>query len=229
MEVHELLKFDYDMFLRIITAVLLGFAIGLERELTNKYAGLRTHLLVCLGSCVFTILSIYAFPMAVESLNPQGYGDPARIAAQILTGIGFIGGGTVLRHGNSVSGLTTAATLWMSASIGMACGTAMYDVALIATLTSVLVLVLVRYFETNVLINSTKNLKTLKIVLACEDENAEKLNSYIVDTFPKLTEITKKIDKKTNLSKIIAKDDVHNKKAVQVLYKNFYRLGLAET
>ena len=137
----------YNIVLPLISATLLGAVIGIERELTNKYAGLRTNLLVCLGSCVFTILSIYGFPLAVEQVNPQGYGDPARIAAQILTGIGFIGGGTVLKHGATVYGLTTAATLWISAAIGMACGVGMFELAIITTLLSFIVLVSIRSVE----------------------------------------------------------------------------------
>ena len=109
---------EKNMLLDILLAMVLGFAIGFERELTNKWAGLRTHMLVCMGSCIFTLLSIHAFPVFAHS--PQA--DPARIAAQVLTGIGFIGGGTVLKHGSAIYGLTTAAALWITASIGMACG-----------------------------------------------------------------------------------------------------------
>src|SRR5574344_1187864 len=97
------------LLLDILLAILLGFAIGFERELTNKWAGLRPHMLGCLGSCIITIPSSHAFPVFARS--PQA--GPARIAAQILTGIGFRGGGTVLRHGYSIYGLTTAATLWI--------------------------------------------------------------------------------------------------------------------
>ena len=111
-----------EILLRVFSACLLGFAIGLEREMTNKYAGLRTNILVCLGACLFTIISIYGFPTVVTDENANGIRDTARVAAQVVTGIGFIGGGTVLRHGATVFGLTTAATLWMVASIGHAGG-----------------------------------------------------------------------------------------------------------
>ena len=83
---------DGDLIFRIVLSLILGFIIGLEREITNKSAGLRTNILVCVGSCLFTILSIFGFSNAL-SIYPMG--DPARVAAQILTGIGFIGGGTV--------------------------------------------------------------------------------------------------------------------------------------
>ena len=118
--------FDISLVIRVLSSVLLGFAIGLEREMTNKYAGLRTNILVCLGACLFTIISIYGFPEVSVTGDELGTRDTARVAAQVVTGIGFIGGGTVLRHGATVFGLTTAATLWVSASIGMACGAGMY-------------------------------------------------------------------------------------------------------
>jgi len=222
----HILTFEFMILARILAACIFGSAIGLERELTNKYAGLRTHILVCLGSCIFTILSIYAFPSAVYG----SHGDPARISAQILTGIGFIGGGTVLRHGSSVYGLTTAATLWIAAAIGMACGTGMVDVAFLTTLFSVLILVLIRLFEQKVLIHSTKNTKRLKITAFCPDENADDLHDYIVDTFSNITEISKKhSEKKENLTRIIAIIDVSLKKPVQSLYKSFKDLKILES
>ena len=118
---------EFSIFIRLLMAVLLGFAVGLEREMTNKYAGLRTNILVCVGACVFTILSVYGFPTFANGDNvlidhATGIRDTSRVAAQVVTGIGFIGGGTVLRHGATIFGITTAATLWMAASIGMACG-----------------------------------------------------------------------------------------------------------
>ena len=153
--------FDITLVIRVLSSVLLGFAIGLEREMTNKYAGLRTNILVCLGACLFTIISIYGFPEVSVTGDELGTRDTARVAAQVVTGIGFIGGGTVLRHGATVFGLTTAATLWVSASIGMACGAGMYGLAIVATVLSILVLVSVRLFEKNVLISSTKNTRGL--------------------------------------------------------------------
>lgn len=221
---HEL-SFHLLILSRIIAAILFGFGIGLERELTNKHAGLRTHILVCLGSCVFTILSIYAFPMAVDQTNPQAFGDPARVAAQILTGIGFIGGGTVLRHGSSVFGLTTAATLWVAASIGMACGAGMLDIAFWATLFSVAVLVLIRLFEKHVLVGSTKNMKRLKITIACKDKNADDIYNYIVENFDYMHEISKKKeDKGDGLIRIVVILDISGKKQIQSLYKKFQSL-----
>jgi putative Mg2+ transporter-C (MgtC) family protein len=212
------LAFNLLILTRIIAAVIFGFGIGLERELTNKYAGLRTHILVCLGSCVFTILSIYAFPTSVYG----SHGDPARISAQILTGIGFIGGGTVLRHGSSVYGLTTAATLWVAASIGMACGAGMLDIALWATIFSIIILVLIRLFERNVLVHSIKNIKRFKINAYCKNEFVENIHNYIMDNFEYIHEISKKIDAENkNLTFVEAIIDINGKKQIQSLYKRF--------
>lgn len=210
---------------RITAAIAFGFGLGLERELTNKYAGLRTHILVCLGSCVFTILSIYAFPLAIDHTHPQAFGDPARIAAQILTGIGFIGGGTVLRHGSSVYGLTTAATLWVAASIGMSCGVGMLDVGFITTLLSVSILVLIRAFERDVLTSNLKNTKRLRISASCNSDFAESIHNYIIENFDYMHEISKKVDiDKSNHTKIIATVDVNGKKQIQSIYKKFQNL-----
>src|SRR3982751_1920469 len=111
--------------LRLAVAAILGGAIGFERELRERGAGLRTHLVVCVGSALFTLVSAYAF------VGPRV--DPTRISAQIVSGIGFLGAGAIIRQGLSVRGLTTAATLWLVAAIGMACGAGYYSAALITT------------------------------------------------------------------------------------------------
>ena len=116
------------MLLRLAVAAGLGGAIGFERELRERQAGLRTHLVVSLGAALFTLVSAYAFR------NFGSKVDPTRIAAQIVSGIGFLGAGAIIRQGFSVRGLTTAATLWLVAAIGMASGAGYYDGAFIATL-----------------------------------------------------------------------------------------------
>ena len=160
---------DIDVILRLTASIILGFIIGIERELTSKSAGLRTHILVCLGSAAFTLLSIYAFPKLVSPDNPVGYGDPARIAAQILTGIGFIGGGTVLRMGPSVIGLTTAASLWVAAAIGMAAGTGDFLIGTFTAIATVIVLTSIRKFEQIVLGRSKKKYAKIKVSLITDN------------------------------------------------------------
>jgi putative Mg2+ transporter-C (MgtC) family protein len=117
--------------LRLTVAGVLGGAVGLERELRERQAGLRTHLVVCVGAALFTLVSAYGFHDVLE--RGQVVADPTRIAAQIVSGIGFLGAGAIIRQGLSVRGLTTAATLWLVAAIGMASGAGYYDAAIIAT------------------------------------------------------------------------------------------------
>ena len=121
-----------DFILRLFVAALLGGLIGLEREYREKAAGLRTHFLVALGSSLFMIVSAYGFDGALT--NPQMRLDVSRIAAQVVSGIGFIGAGTIIFQKNAIHGLTTAAGVWVTAAIGLTCGAGMYILALSATL-----------------------------------------------------------------------------------------------
>jgi putative Mg2+ transporter-C (MgtC) family protein len=117
----------------VVLAVVLGGAIGMEREVSGKAAGLRTNVLICLGATVFTIVSRQ---MALQ------YNDSvARIAAQIVTGVGFIGAGAIIQDRGGIHGLTTAATIWLVASIGMACGAHFYRLAVLTTLVAIIVLI----------------------------------------------------------------------------------------
>jgi putative Mg2+ transporter-C (MgtC) family protein len=122
-----------EVMLRLGVAALLGGAIGLERELRDREAGLRTHLLVSMGSALFTIISAYGFHEFLVNGGAVVRADPTRIAAQIVSGIGFLGAGAIIRQGFSIKGLTTAATLWVVAAIGMAAGAGYYSAAIIAT------------------------------------------------------------------------------------------------
>ena len=122
-----------EALLRVLAAAALGGAVGLERELREREAGFRTHMLVSVGSALFTIVSAYGFREFLTSGDNVIRADPTRIAAQIVTGIGFLGAGAIIRQGLSVRGLTTAATLWVVAAIGMAAGAGYYGGALITT------------------------------------------------------------------------------------------------
>ncbi len=121
-----------DTLLRLAVAALLGGAIGLERELDEKAAGLRTHMLVASGSALFTLVGAYGFSSFLGHGKVVSY-DPSRIAAQIVTGIGFLGAGVIFRQGFTIRGLTTAASLWLVAAIGMAAGAGYWAGAVLAT------------------------------------------------------------------------------------------------
>lgn len=118
-----------DMYIKLLVATILGGIVGMEREVHDKAAGLRTHMLVCLGSCLITITSIHMYDLykGIGSVSPE------RIAAQIVSGIGFLGAGTIIRSQASIVGLTTAASLWAVAGIGLALGTGLYLVSIFTT------------------------------------------------------------------------------------------------
>ena len=125
-----------ELTLRLVVALLLGAVIGWERELQRMPAGFRTHALVSLGSAIFTIVSAYAFTGPLS--------DPTRIAAQVVSGVGFLGGGAILHYGGTVRGLTTAASLWAVAAVGMAAGAGLF---IVATVSAVLVIVALEVFQ----------------------------------------------------------------------------------
>ena len=136
----------WEFILRIFVAALLGGAIGLEREYRAKEAGMRTHFLVALGSALFMIVSAYGFEGALGS--PEHRWDVSRVAAQVVSGIGFIGAGTIIFHKseNVVRGLTTAAGLWVTAAIGLACGGGLYILAVASTFLVLIGLEAFNYF-----------------------------------------------------------------------------------
>ena len=122
---------EVEFLLRLFCAAVLGGIIGLEREYRSKEAGFRTHFLVALGSALFMIVSAYGFTDALN--NDLQRWDLSRVAAQVVSGIGFIGAGTIIFQKNAVRGLTTAAGVWVTAAIGLACGAGMYELATAAT------------------------------------------------------------------------------------------------
>jgi putative Mg2+ transporter-C (MgtC) family protein len=165
----------WDVLLRIVVAAGLTGAIGLERELRERAAGLRTHMLVGVGSALFTIVSAYGWADFRFS-TPQGIVfDPTRIAAQIVTGIGFLGAGAIIRQGLSVRGLTTAAGLWVVAAIGMAAGAGYYSAALFGTGVVLVGLGPLRWIEGGVLARLRRGGRVLEIDLPRERPISEVL------------------------------------------------------
>ncbi|MDI9484179.1 MAG: MgtC/SapB family protein [Bacillota bacterium] len=132
---------NVEIAVRLFLALILGGLIGLERESMGRPAGFRTHILVSVGSSLIMIISAYAFGGGSE-----GY-DPGRIAAQVVSGIGFLGAGTIMREGANVRGLTTAASLWTVAGIGLAVGSGFYFAAVVATFLVVLTLIALNQLE----------------------------------------------------------------------------------
>lgn len=142
------IELDLGIALRLIVASILGGIIGLEREVHGRPAGFRTHLLVSLGSCLFVVTSV-CFYQKFGNLTAQGpVGvDPGRVAAQVVTGIGFLGAGAIIREKASIRGLTTAACLWVAAAVGVAVGVEMYATSLLVTLLAVINLIFLKKLE----------------------------------------------------------------------------------
>ena len=134
---------DLQMFMRLLLTLVLSGLIGLERQVHRRDAGLRTHILVALGSCLIMLTSLYVFDIYKDQVAM----DPVRIAAGVVTGIGFLGAGTIIRETDGVRGLTTAASLWVVAGIGLAVGVGFNNVAIYTTILVLIVLHFLRYLE----------------------------------------------------------------------------------
>jgi putative Mg2+ transporter-C (MgtC) family protein len=163
---------------RLGVAAALGGVIGLEREASGKPAGFRTNLLICLGAALVTHLSI---EVARDVTLPGGFrSDPGRLAAQIVSGIGFLGAGTIIQARGSVVGLTTAATLWVVATIGMAVGAGAYVEAVVATGVVILALGILGRFEDNLLPYHFQE-RLMRVTLKPDDGLVEGVEKYLSD------------------------------------------------
>lgn len=164
------LSFSMELLItvRVLLAVILGFVLGFERELFKRSAGLRTHILVCIASCLIMLVSIYGFEGS----------DPARLAAQAVSGIGFLGAGAIIKGDKGITGITTAATIWMSAMIGLSCGNGFYFGAILTTVCSLVILTLLRKVEHNLTFSRKYKAKIL-LVLKKEDGIMEQIRDYL--------------------------------------------------
>jgi putative Mg2+ transporter-C (MgtC) family protein len=147
---------DTQIFTRLALSVILSSLVGLERELHRRTAGLRTHILVSMGSCLIMLTSLYVFAIYKDQVPL----DPTRIAAGVITGIGFLGAGAIMRERAGVKGLTTAASLWVVAAVGLAVGCGFYSAAIFSTLLTLVVLMVLRTVEGAILDREAKKTKT---------------------------------------------------------------------
>jgi putative Mg2+ transporter-C (MgtC) family protein len=138
---------DNQIIVRLVLSVILGGLIGLERQLHRRNAGLRTHILVTLGSCLIMLTSLYVFDIYKNEADL----DPSRIAAGVITGIGFLGAGTIIRDRDGIKGLTTAASLWVVSGIGLAVGCGFYKAGVYTALLALVALILLRKIEATML------------------------------------------------------------------------------
>jgi putative Mg2+ transporter-C (MgtC) family protein len=173
--------------LSLTVALVLGAAIGLERELSDKAAGLRTNILICIGSCLFMIVS--------KNFTGILNADPTRIAAQIVTGIGFIGAGAIMHRGGQVSGLTTAATIWVVAAVGMACGVGDYSIA--AFTTAMTLLVQVVFTRLDAYVDELRQRHNFRISSDLDEAGLEEIKTIFRDSDVKV--LRRKLMKKDGL------------------------------
>lgn len=166
---------NLDLLLRLLLAIVLGGAIGLERELSDKPAGFRTNILICLGAALFTEMSVL---IATVGVVPAGAGDPTRIAAQIVSGMGFLGAGTILQARGGVRGLTTAATIWTVAAIGVTVGAGAHWLAIGATLLVILVLVILGRVE-RLIVHRSSSERIVQVSFTPEPGHLERLGGVL--------------------------------------------------
>ncbi len=201
----------FDILGGLLMAVVLGGAVGLERELQGKAAGLRTNVLICVGATLFTQLSIFVV---------REGGDPSRIAAQIVTGVGFIGAGTILRDRGLVTGLTSAATIWLVAAIGVAIGAGAVLEATGTTLLVVLVLAALRWVESAIARRSVVQRVTVEALIPSED--VERISTLARDEGLRVLEVQTLEREGRRVVTITAEGSLARHHAVQSRY-----LGLA--
>jgi len=144
---------DAQVIARLLLSVVLSGLIGFERQMHRRTAGLRTHILVGLGSCLIMLTSIYVFDIYIDRVSL----DPGRIAAGVITGIGFLGAGAIIRDREGIKGLTTAASLWVVAGLGLSVGCGFYVAGLFTTVLSLIVLLFLRHIEAKVFTKEGKN------------------------------------------------------------------------
>lgn len=164
------MSLTYELILRIIVGGALGGIIGIEREKRAKEAGFRTHFLVALGSTLISVISAYGYDKVADIIPIARY-DPSRLAAQIVSGIGFIGAGLIIFQKNVIHGLTTAAGLWVTAAIGIACGVGRYDLAVVTTIMVLIALELV------MVIDRKLNKRQLSITMTSADK--DKITKFV--------------------------------------------------
>ncbi|WP_070121441.1 MgtC/SapB family protein [Bacillus marinisedimentorum] len=188
----------YVMMFRVFVAATLSGLIGLEREIKNQPAGLRTHLLVGIGSSVMMMLSVFGFSDYIYEDSNVRF-DPARIPSYVISGIGFLGAGTIIVRGAAVKGLTTAASIWVVAGIGLLAGNGMYDISMVTTVTVLISLWVLNMFENKML--RSKSARTLQVTVYLEKNVLSTLLSQLDKKAIKVRHID--VDKPSNKKNLV--------------------------
>ncbi|MBR5791026.1 MAG: MgtC/SapB family protein [Phascolarctobacterium sp.] len=195
-------QLELTMVLRLIVAAILGGIVGMERGSGDRPAGFRTHILVCVGSALFMLVSIYGFddiaPVTTNLEDDIGTRrDTARIAAQVVSGIGFLGAGTILHEGLTIKGLTTAASLWIVSAIGLAVGSGMYLLSTVATMLTMLTLVTFRTCEKRFAGNRSER-RFIRVVTRNTPGIITEITGYLSECGIKVKTLNVKSDNKNN-------------------------------
>jgi putative Mg2+ transporter-C (MgtC) family protein len=174
MKVHLLELQNWVLFLRVLLAVALGGALGIEREIDAQPAGFRTHVVLCLGATLFGLISIYAFaPFESVRADSNVQIDVTRVASQVVVGVGFLGGGAILKYGASIRGLTTAASMWVTAAVGLAIGVGYYWAAVAITIATLISLVVFRWLREWIRRNFARHTETVTFRLSKDADPGE--------------------------------------------------------
>lgn len=209
----------HTAFVRLLVGFLLGAIIGVERQARRREAGLRTFTLICLGSTLAMLLSIWIPQTYPNFLN----GDPGRIAAQVLTGIGFLGAGAIIQSHGSVYGLTTAACIWVVAVIGLAVGAGMFLPAVIVTLLTVSILISLEQLEKKMMLSGVN--KMLTIVCSSSDPDLKKIRETILAYKVYIISASYEYDYEKNTSTLMYKVNVDVKSSYSKLFAGIRALG----
>ena len=220
MEILSSTKIDlHTTSVRLIVSFFLGGIIGLERQTRRREAGLRTFTLICIGSTLAMLLSIWIPQIYPDFLN----GDPGRIAAQVLTGIGFLGAGAIIQSHGSVQGLTTAACIWVVAVIGLAVGAGMYLPAVIVTLLTVSVLFSLERLEKRMMLSGVN--KILTISCSTSEPDLKTIRETIVSFKIYIVSSSYEYNYEDNTAKLIYKVNVNAKSSYSQLFAGIRKLG----
>jgi putative Mg2+ transporter-C (MgtC) family protein len=223
----ELLQLDNSvMVARVLLAVGLGAALGLEREIDNQPAGFRTHILVCLGAALFGLISVHAFaPFEATRNSTDVQIDVTRVASQVVVGVGFLGGGAILKYGASIRGLTTAASMWVAAAVGLAVGLGYYWAAVAVTIAALVSLMGFRPLRAwvrrrygrrveTVTIRLARGVEPAGVVAALNDLPGVNVRNLQIDSSGEQTEISVGLKTETHvplermLGELAERDDV---------------------
>lgn len=218
--INQIISDDFSTIaVRLLVALVLSGIIGFERELNNHSAGFRTHILVGVGSCLMIVLSLFGFHGFMDQYENIRF-DPARLPSYVISGIGFLGAGTIIVYGGTIRGLTTAASIWTVAGIGLIVGAGMFDAAILATLIILISLVLLNNIErlfprtravNTLIINTVHGVEFTEIVKKIESFEVPIKNMEIIKT-------------KNNKYRIRIQLIVSNKEVTRELYKEIIKI-----